>query len=248
MKIAINLKCPVCQRALVFEKDEARAACSVRCPECHHLLKMKFDTSAASQEPQIFETVPPENESVDTRAGKKSRGGDTTYIKQSPGGASTTTGQIVPPPPPPPASGGQQPRKTVIVPPGRDMVPPPPRRDPEADYCRGNRFVPSGAYLLKKHFFRSERFDLGMGTNIVGRADSGQPSDISIAGDALVSRRSVAIAVTRERYGIEARLKVLKALNPVKVNGLTVYTGQETLLSDGDKIILGETTLQFKQR
>lgn len=254
MKIQVNLNCPQCKKALLFNKDEEKTTCQVRCPRCGSVLKMRFDTSVSPQTFEIFEVNTPKPEPEEPQAPKKPRCA-TKYVSdqelQQPPvqpGQVTASRHTDPGAPagygPGPGVAPERPsgkRNTVNIKPGRMTPPPPPRRDPAPRYSG-----PSGASLVRKHLFRKEYFDLYHGVNIIGRDDATDPSDIGISGDPLVSRRSVSIDVLVDEYGFEARLKVLRALNPVKVNGLMVYVGQEQLLYDGDKLTLGDTTLIFK--
>lgn len=73
MKIQVNLNCPQCKKALLFNKDEEKTTCQVRCPRCGSVLKMRFDTSVSPQTFEIFEVNTPKPEPEEPQAPKKPR-------------------------------------------------------------------------------------------------------------------------------------------------------------------------------
>ena len=83
---------------------------------------------------------------------------------------------------------------------------------------------------------------LGSGETIIGRADSEEPSDISIE-DNTASRRSVAITVTKgEQTGkYNFKLTVLRTTNAVYVNSNALYAKSSIYLNYGDNFKVGET-------
>ena len=94
--------------------------------------------------------------------------------------------------------------------------------------------------------FRHKTEPLRVGCNIVGRNDPKALSDINIDDDE-VSRRSVRIDVDFYNGLYSYRLTVLRATNPVIVNGVTVLPNQTVDIHYGQNIVLGQTTIKFKK-
>ena len=94
-------------------------------------------------------------------------------------------------------------------------------------------------------------YTLQPGNTIIGRADDGEPSDISIDDDT-ASRRSVRICVTKgEQTGkYNFKLTVLRTTNAVYVNSNALYAHSSIYLNYGDHIKIGETmfTLIAKEK
>lgn len=91
-------------------------------------------------------------------------------------------------------------------------------------------------------------FPLHVGENIIGRKDNAQPSDVAIDGDMTISRKSMKITVAPmgcNNYSY--LLTVLKATNPVQVNGVPVAIGQTVPLMMGTSILLGQTLLRLEK-
>ena len=87
------------------------------------------------------------------------------------------------------------------------------------------------------------RYDLDREVTVVGRQSMESPSDISIAGDETMSRRSVAIICDQVNY----KLQVLNATNPVIFNDRKLNTGDCVYLTFGDKFVLGKTLIIFEK-
>ena len=97
---------------------------------------------------------------------------------------------------------------------------------------------------LRRGWFNSS-YPLKSGTTTVGRTDSSVPSDISLDGDATISRRSIEIDVTTTEAGNRFKLRVLRTTNPVLVNSERLNEGESIQLNFGDIILLGKTRLRF---
>lgn len=82
-------------------------------------------------------------------------------------------------------------------------------------------------------------------TTIIGRADSEYHSDIEFA-DEEMSRRSVRIDAIPSLNDTVFTLTVQKSTNPVMVNGRKVENGESVQLPNGSTILLGKTTLVFR--
>lgn len=92
-----------------------------------------------------------------------------------------------------------------------------------------------------------EYFPLHIGDNIIGRKDYDQPSDVAIEGDLTMSRRSVKLTVSPMAGGCSYMLTVLKAANPVLINGAAVAIGQTVPLTMGASIFMGQTMLRLEK-
>lgn len=104
----------------------------------------------------------------------------------------------------------------------------------------------SDAFLQWGGLFSRKRYTLKEGANLIGRKDKKTPSDLEFD-DPEMSRRSISIDAKRDGNNAFAyTLYVLKALNPVKVNGKDMEPGVSLKLQNGDSITLGKTSLTFK--
>lgn len=106
------------------------------------------------------------------------------------------------------------------------------------------------AKLVWGGFFHRKSYDILMTRKYyIGRYDDEIPSDIVID-DEYVSRRSVLIEVNSKPkpQNCEYKLTVLRASNPVLVNGVALKIGESTFLNYGDTIVVGNTTLTFKKK
>lgn len=94
--------------------------------------------------------------------------------------------------------------------------------------------------------FSRKTYILHEGVNYVGREDKDLPSDVSLK-DEYASRRSIKIEVLPGVKGNSFKLTVENATNPILVNGQSQITGNSVFLNFGDTIVLGNTTLTFKE-
>lgn len=87
---------------------------------------------------------------------------------------------------------------------------------------------------------------LRAGRQLIGREDSDYPSDIAFD-DPRMSRQSVELTVEQhgssDGCGYSYVLRVRRLLNPVMHNGMSLRQGEVVVLSIGDTITLGNTTL-----
>lgn len=93
--------------------------------------------------------------------------------------------------------------------------------------------------------FRSRVYPLHPGPNVIGRHDKACPSDIEIGNDKFVSRRSVNIDVSEKEQGFLFKMTVLKAANPVLLNGKRLHEGEVIYLNYGDTLQLGSTRVNL---
>lgn len=94
-------------------------------------------------------------------------------------------------------------------------------------------------------WFRPHTYTLCEGRNLIGRKTATSICNIQLDDDC-VSENSVVIEVTKLESGNTFELTVLRATNPVIVNGRTRPVSSRILLNDGDTIRMGNTTLRFK--
>ncbi|MCD8297633.1 MAG: FHA domain-containing protein [Prevotella sp.] len=94
--------------------------------------------------------------------------------------------------------------------------------------------------------FSQKHHRIGKETVTIGRKDIDEPSTISLDDD-FVSRRSAIIEPILADKGTIFKFTVLKASNPVFVNGHEMMIGNSIYLNYGDTIKLGKTTLTFKK-
>lgn len=104
------------------------------------------------------------------------------------------------------------------------------------------------AKLVWGGLFRKKSYELNRtGKYYIGRDDEEIKSDIAID-DAYVSRRSVLIEVVNRDKGCSYKLTVKNATNPVLVNGQEYRLEEFVYLNYGDTILVGNTTITFKQK
>lgn len=94
--------------------------------------------------------------------------------------------------------------------------------------------------------FSRKSYILHEGENYIGREDKDLPSDVSLKDD-YASRRSIKIEVLPGNKGNSFKLTVENATNPILVNGQSMAVGNSVYLNFGDTIVLGNTTIIFKE-
>lgn len=97
-----------------------------------------------------------------------------------------------------------------------------------------------GGLLFRKKYVLKE------GENWIGRLDKEDRSEIMV-NDEFMSRRSACVEVIRKNGEYVFKFSVVRAYNPVKVNGKTLREGQVVYLNYEDYIVMGATTLFFKK-
>lgn len=102
-----------------------------------------------------------------------------------------------------------------------------------------------GKLILLRRGWLNKDYPLHDGKNTVGRYDEYEPSDISIKGDAGISRRSIEILVDHHDKGYSFKLTVKKATNPVLHNNKPLAVNDSISLNFGDSIIMGKTKFRF---
>lgn len=111
-------------------------------------------------------------------------------------------------------------------------VPPPPNNKTR---------VASGAQTLLtlKVDASGKEFPLGIGTYTLGRDSFDSQASLKIAPDKYMSRLQASIEVTP----MGSQLTAINDLNPIMVNGQKIRTGIPVALRNGDKLLLGMTTI-----
>lgn len=94
---------------------------------------------------------------------------------------------------------------------------------------------------------RKLEFPLSEGCYVVGRKDPNVPCEIAVTNDPTMSRRSVEITCMRLISGYSYRLKVLKATNPVIINGIELGINAVVSLQAGDSFKLGKTIFKLEK-
>ena len=86
----------------------------------------------------------------------------------------------------------------------------------------------------------------GIGAWTIGRRDEANPSDIQITGDCSISRRCASIIAQPGTMSTTYMLKVLKSKNPIFINQRPMTDNECIQLSDGDQIVMGQTSMTFQ--
>ena len=95
-------------------------------------------------------------------------------------------------------------------------------------------------------FFSRKHYQLHVGSNVIGRKDKKNPSDVEFD-DPEMSRRSAKVEVIPNEQGEYSFIfTLIKSLNAVKVNDKQLNPGEEILLKHNDVIVMGKTTITFK--
>lgn len=98
--------------------------------------------------------------------------------------------------------------------------------------------------------FNGVSYPLRTGNNIIGRQATTSEATVQIATiDRFMSRSHVAIAVTQFADGtVKAVLSNYHNKNMTWINGTPIQMGEGIVLSPGDRITMGETTVEFQLR
>ncbi len=103
--------------------------------------------------------------------------------------------------------------------------------------------------FTKRRFLPDVKVDFPIvkGSYFIGRNDPDNQPDIPLNGDTTVSRRSVQIEVINGKNPGECLypFTVIKATNPVTVNGKRLRAGESVFLNFNDRITMGKTELVF---
>lgn len=118
---------------------------------------------------------------------------------------------------------------------------------PKATVIAGGNVESRMGQLVWRKWLVPRSAPLRLGTTItLGRRDDAMPSDLMWR-DSSMSARSVSITVSQDKNGsLQYQLTVLRATNPVKINGRAYNAGSSIYLRFGDEIVMGRTSLTFK--
>lgn len=94
---------------------------------------------------------------------------------------------------------------------------------------------------------RKLEFPLTDGVYVIGRKDPQVVCEIPVDSDPTMSRRSVEITAMRLPSGYNYRLRVMKATNPVMLNGAPLDIGAIVSLREGDRFVLGKTEFKVEK-
>lgn len=90
-------------------------------------------------------------------------------------------------------------------------------------------------------------FPLMPGTYILGRASSDSKATLKLAPDPYMSRQHARLVVNSSFGKMQCQLCGLASTNPIFVNNKKIPQGSAVTLKSGDKILLGMTTILFKE-
>lgn len=98
--------------------------------------------------------------------------------------------------------------------------------------------------------FNGESFDLELGENAVGRKANTSHASLQIpTTDRYMSRQHVLITVRRLPDGsLKSVLRNDQNKNGTLIDGQTIENGDEILLTNGNRITMGRTTLLYKEK
>lgn len=90
-------------------------------------------------------------------------------------------------------------------------------------------------------------FPLMPGAYILGRASSDSKATLKLAPDPYMSRQHARLVVNSSFGKMQCQLCGLASTNPIFVNNKKIPQGSAVTLKSGDKILLGMTTILFKE-
>lgn len=228
-KVVVEVVCPHCQSKVMMKKKVEVSSLTFNCPGkgCGKKLYVVFDVT---KDPQTYEVVDESGENA------KKKEDETVYKK-----VNNSEEEI---------DNGAQKKKTVY---GKNKHNTSHNIYNDLD-DDDDEVKPKKRHRLRERIYlthitwfglKNQRFQLCEGTTTIGRYDEDDTSDIMIRGDDTMSRKSVAIIIEEEDGVFEYKLKVLNALNKVKVNDQRVKEGAEVYLDFGDIIMLGNSKFKF---
>ena len=229
-KVIVEVICPYCQSKVMMKKKVEVSSLTFNCPEksCGKKLHVVFDVA---KDPQTYEIL----DDSDVNAKKKKE--ETVYKKVKDSEEDIDI--------------GAQKKKTIYE---KNKHNTSHNIYNDLDEDDDDEVKPKKRHRLRERIYlthitwfglKNQRFQLYEGTTTIGRYDEEDASDIMIRGDDTMSRKSVAIIIEEEDGVFDYKLKVLNALNKVKVNDQRVKEGAEVYLDFGDIIMLGNSKFKF---
>ncbi len=89
-------------------------------------------------------------------------------------------------------------------------------------------------------------FKLSPGTYILGRDSSDSRATLRIAPDQFMSRAHATLKVEAAGNRLQASITPMKSANAIFINNDRLEYGRSCMLKDGDRILLGMTTVRIK--
>ncbi len=223
-----RIKCPSCGVVLDVKNPTNEAVKFITCPRCRAQLKVNF--APAVQQPRP--TQPP-----------RANTGETQYITQNQPAA-----QPQPQPRQQPAATSYGETQFGNFQGGSTQF-----QGGNAQYQGGNAQRPSPQPRQQRQpslLFNGVSYPLRTGNNIVGRQASTSQATVQIATiDRFMSRSHVTITVSQFPDGTgKAVLSNYHNKNMTWINGTPIQMGEGIVLSPGDRITMGETTVEFQLR
>ena len=229
-KVIVEVVCPYCQSKVMLKKNADLSLLTFNCPgkDCGKKLRVVFDIT---KDPQTYEVI----DDISDKSKKKKE--DTVYVKRCGNEEDVDIASQKNK-----TSYGKNKHNT-----SRNIYNDLYDDEVEEIQPKKHHRLRELIYLTHITWFglKNERFQLHEGTTTIGRYDEDDTSDIMIRGDDTMSRKSVAIIIEEEDGVFEYKLKVLNALNKVKVNDQRVKEGSVMYLDFGDIIMLGNSKFKF---
>lgn len=222
LKEILDITCPYCKNAIRMRNPKKAGTYELQCPHCGK----KFRMTMVDREEDPYEQA--NRQAAEQAAAQRAAEQAAAQRAAEQAAAQRAAEQ---------AAAQRAAQQAAAQQPG--MVNPKPASKP-TKLLRTGTFE-AGCLRVKQGSF--VRYDLDREVTVVGRQSVESPSDISIAGDETMSRRSVAIICDQVNY----KLQVLNATNPVIFNDRKLNTGDCVYLTFGDKFVLGKTLIIFEK-
>lgn len=231
LKEILDITCPYCKNAIRMRNPKKAGTYELQCPHCGK----KFRMTMVDREEDPYEQA--NRQAAEQAAAQRAAEQVAAQRAAEQAAAQRAAEQAAAQRAAEQAAAQRAAQQAAAQQPG--MVNPKPASKP-TKLLRTGTFE-AGCLKVKQGSF--VRYDLDREVTVVGRQSVESPSDISIAGDETMSRRSVAIICDQVNY----KLQVLNATNPVIFNDRKLNTGDCVYLTFGDKFVLGKTLIIFEK-
>lgn len=219
LKEILDITCPYCKNAIRMRNPKKAGTYELQCPHCGK----KFRMTMVDREEDPYEQA--NRQAAEQAAAQRAAEQAAAQRAAEQAAAQRAAEQ---------AAAQRAAQQAAAQQPG--MVNPKPASKP-------TKLLRTGTFEAGCLKVKQVRYDLDREVTVVGRQSMESPSDISIAGDETMSRRSVAIICDQVNY----KLQVLNATNPVIFNDRKLNTGDCVYLTFGDKFVLGKTLIIFEK-
>lgn len=219
LKEILDITCPYCKNAIRMRNPKKAGTYELQCPHC----SKKFRMTMVDREEDPYEQA--NRQAAEQAAAQRAAEQAAAQRAAEQAAAQRAAEQ---------AAAQRAAQQAAAQQPG--MVNPKPASKP-------TKLLRTGTFEAGCLKVKQVRYDLDREVTVVGRQSMESPSDISIAGDETMSRRSVAIICDQVNY----KLQVLNATNPVIFNDRKLNTGDCVYLTFGDKFVLGKTLIIFEK-